>query len=131
MRFACSCSSGEVIMMTTRRSSGRSTCNPNRPFCSRLKAHAGSARIANLVWYSAYARSELVTTVNPAVVGTYVDRLRRTQDHLKAQAVDLLLVGPSSDLFYLTGFEAHESERMNLLLVPQQGEPKMVMPELE
>lgn len=72
-----------------------------------------------------------MTTVNPAVVGTYVDRLRRTQDHLKAQAVDLLLVGPSSDLFYLTGFEAHESERMNLLLVPQQGEPKMVMPELE
>jgi Xaa-Pro aminopeptidase len=72
-----------------------------------------------------------VATVNPAVVGTYVDRLRRTQDELKAQGVDLLLVGPSSDLFYLTGFEAHESERMNLLLVPQVGEPQMVMPVLE
>jgi Xaa-Pro aminopeptidase len=72
-----------------------------------------------------------VTTVNPAIVGTYVDRLRRTQEELKAQEIDLLLVGPSSDLFYLTGFEAHESERMNLLLVPQVGEPQMVMPALE
>jgi Xaa-Pro aminopeptidase len=72
-----------------------------------------------------------VTTVNPAVAGTYVDRLRRTQNELKAQNVDLLLVGPSSDLFYLTGFAAHESERMNLLMVPQVGEPQMVMPVLE
>jgi Xaa-Pro aminopeptidase len=72
-----------------------------------------------------------VTTVNPAVVGTYVDRLRRTQDELKDQHIDLLLIGPSSDLFYLTGFAAHESERLNLLLVPQEGEPQMVMPALE
>ncbi len=72
-----------------------------------------------------------MTTVDPAIVGTYVDRLRRTQDELKAQEIEFLFVGPSSDLFYLTGFEAHESERMNLLIVPQQGEPKMVMPELE
>jgi Xaa-Pro aminopeptidase len=69
--------------------------------------------------------------VNPAVAGTYVDRLRRTQNELKAQNIDLLLVGPSSDLFYLTGFPAHLSERMNLLLVPQEGEPQMVMPALE
>jgi len=72
-----------------------------------------------------------VTTIDPAVVGTYVDRLRRTQNELKTQGIDLLLVGPSSDLFYLTGFSAHESERMNLLMVPQEGEPQMVMPVLE
>jgi Xaa-Pro aminopeptidase len=72
-----------------------------------------------------------VTATDSAKAGLYTDRLRRAQEELKAQSVDLLLVGPSSDLFYLIGFDAHLSERLNLLLVPQVGDPVIVMPVLE
>jgi Xaa-Pro aminopeptidase len=45
--------------------------------------------------------------------------------------VDLLLIGPSSDLLYLTGYDAHLSERLNLLGVRQTGKPFLVVPVLE
>lgn len=70
-------------------------------------------------------------TTDPATAGIFFDRVRRAQDELKRQGVDLLLVGPSSDLVYLIGFNAHESERLNLLIVPDEGDPRMVMPVLE
>ncbi len=58
-------------------------------------------------------------------------RLDRLREHLRAQGVDLLLLGPSADLFYLTGFDAHLSERLNLLIVPAEGTPTLVVPALE
>jgi len=57
-----------------------------------------------------------------------MDRLR---DHMQADGIDLLLVGPSADLFYLTGFDAHLSERLNLLVVPATGTSSLVVPALE
>ncbi|MGH2533076.1 MAG: M24 family metallopeptidase [Thermomicrobiales bacterium] len=72
-----------------------------------------------------------MATTDLTMAGIYFDRVRRAQDELKRQGVDLLLIGPSSDLVYLLGFDAHESERLNLLLVPDEGDPKMVMPVLE
>ncbi|HEV2108039.1 MAG TPA: Xaa-Pro peptidase family protein, partial [Thermomicrobiales bacterium] len=47
------------------------------------------------------------------------------------QGQDLLLVGPSSDFFYLTGHHAHASERMTLLVVPRDGKPLAVVPQFE
>jgi D-alanyl-D-alanine dipeptidase len=61
----------------------------------------------------------------------YRNRLARTQDALKQGNITALLVGPSADLTYLTGFDAHHSERMNLLIVPAEGEPSLVVPTLE
>ena len=61
----------------------------------------------------------------------FVERIRRAKEELERQGVDLLLLGPSSDLFYLTGFRAHVSERMNLLGVPRQGAPFLIVPVLE
>lgn len=66
-----------------------------------------------------------------AVVGRYRDRLRRTREEMGRQGVDVLLVGPSSDLRYLTGLDAHLSERLNLLVVPREGDPSYVVPILE
>jgi Xaa-Pro aminopeptidase len=66
-----------------------------------------------------------------AMAGIYADRLQRAQDEARRQAVAALLIGPSADLVYLIGFNAHESERLNLLIVPEQGDPVMVMPVLE
>jgi Xaa-Pro aminopeptidase len=61
----------------------------------------------------------------------YRNRIGKAQEALNAQRVDALLIGPSADLIYLTGFDAHHSERMNLLILPAAGEPSLVVPKLE
>lgn len=66
-----------------------------------------------------------------ADLGVYRDRIRRAQTEMARQGVDWLMVGPSSDLIYLTGHNAHLSERLNLMMVPQQGDPHFVVPVLE
>lgn len=62
---------------------------------------------------------------------TYVNRLSRAQDVLKDRGIDQLLLGPGADLTYLTGIHAHVSERLNLLILPAEGEPTLVAPALE
>lgn len=59
------------------------------------------------------------------------DRIERTQQSLGAAGLDGMILGPGADLFYLTGFDAHLSERMNLLVVPAEGTPVLVVPQLE
>lgn len=61
----------------------------------------------------------------------YRNRIARTQEALKAAGVDALVVGPSTDLVYLTGINAHLSERLNLLILPASGKPGFVVPRLE
>lgn len=61
----------------------------------------------------------------------YAKRIERAQEEMKRQGIDILLVGPSSDLVYLIGYDAHLSERMNLLIVRQSGKPDLVVPVLE
>ncbi len=66
-----------------------------------------------------------------ALLGQHHDRLQRAQDEMGRQGIDLLVVGPSSDLRYLIGYDAHTSERMNLLLLPREGDPAYLVPTLE
>ena len=61
----------------------------------------------------------------------YAERLQRAQNELQARDLDVLLVGPGSDLFYLLGFNAHLSERLNLLIIPKTGKPSYIAPVLE
>lgn len=61
----------------------------------------------------------------------YQDRLVRAQAALAAAGADVLLVGPSPDLRYLTGIDAHISERLNLLVLPVTGRASFVVPRLE
>ncbi len=75
---------------------------------------------------------------NSATAGTpiidqhrHLQRLDRVREQLRANGVDVLLLGPSADLYYLTGFDAHLSERLNLLVVPVEGSPSLVVPVLE
>ncbi|MDP9364501.1 MAG: Xaa-Pro peptidase family protein [Chloroflexota bacterium] len=72
-----------------------------------------------------------VDTERLAELGRYGDRLRRAQEEMARQGVDALLVGPSSDLRYLLGLNAHVSERLNLLVLPREGNPSYVVPTLE
>ena len=61
----------------------------------------------------------------------YVDRLQRAQGEMARQGIDLLVVGPSADLLYLTGYEGHLSERMSVLVLPAEGTPHCVVPAFE
>lgn len=61
----------------------------------------------------------------------YVDRLQRAQGEMARQGIDLLVVGPSADLFYLIGNHGHLSERMSVLVLPREGPPHYVVAGLE
>ena len=58
-------------------------------------------------------------------------RLERARAALRDQGVDALLVGPSADLRYLTGYHALPLERLTLLVVPAEGDAILIVPELE
>ncbi len=61
----------------------------------------------------------------------YEGRCRQAQDYMAQQGIDYLFIGPGSDLRYLTGSAGMENERMMLFVVPQKGQPVMVVPALE
>ncbi|HYH11213.1 MAG TPA: Xaa-Pro peptidase family protein [Thermomicrobiales bacterium] len=71
------------------------------------------------------------STVPTIPLSSYEERLHRVQQALAEHDIDWLFLGPSADLFYLTGFDAHVSERLNLLMVPRSGDPSLVVPKLE
>ncbi len=59
------------------------------------------------------------------------DRLGAAQAVLRDAGLDALLVGPSADLRYLVGYDAHAMERLTLLVLPADGPAHLVLPELE
>lgn len=59
------------------------------------------------------------------------DRIARAQESLYGARIDALLVTPSSDLLYLTGYHAHPLERLTCLVVPAHDAPFLVVPRLE
>ena len=61
----------------------------------------------------------------------YHDRVRRAQAEMARQGVDALAIGVGADLIYLAGYPSHTSERLTLMIVPKEGEPKIVVPQLE
>jgi Xaa-Pro aminopeptidase len=58
-------------------------------------------------------------------------RIRRVQDAMAAADVAGLVVTPGSDLRYLTGYDAKPLERLTALVVPREGDPRLVVPALE
>ena len=59
------------------------------------------------------------------------NRIRRAQEEMRERGVAALLVGPGADLRYLVGYHALPLERLTLLVVPAEGDPALVVPELE
>lgn len=73
-----------------------------------------------------------MTTSIPTIPrATYEERLHRVQITMSESGISWLFLGPSADLFYLTGFDAHVSERLNLLMIPVSGDPSIIVPRLE
>ena len=59
------------------------------------------------------------------------DRLGRAQRAVAEAGWAAVLLSAGTDLRYLTGYNAHVSERLTCLVVPADGEPVLVIPELE
>jgi Xaa-Pro aminopeptidase len=48
-----------------------------------------------------------------------------------AAGLDALLIGVGADLRYLMGYNAHETERLTMLVLPARGDATIVVPQLE
>ncbi|HYK69241.1 MAG TPA: Xaa-Pro peptidase family protein [Streptosporangiaceae bacterium] len=58
-------------------------------------------------------------------------RLRDVAAATANAGLDALLLTPGPDLRYVTGYHAHESERLTCLVVPADGDPVLIVPRLE
>lgn len=72
-----------------------------------------------------------MATTAPTDLSVYAARLERLQAEMAAQDVDIVLLGPSSDFFYLTGHQGHTSERLTMLIIQRDGPAQVVVPTLE
>ncbi|MFZ1491581.1 MAG: aminopeptidase P family N-terminal domain-containing protein, partial [Ilumatobacteraceae bacterium] len=61
----------------------------------------------------------------------YLNRMARVRAEMAAQGVDVLLVSVGHDMPYLSGYEAMPLERLTMLVVPRDGDAKLVVPRLE
>ncbi len=59
------------------------------------------------------------------------ERLARARKEQAERGVDALLLGPSADLTYLTGYDPPALERLTMLVVPATGDARLVVPALE
>ncbi len=61
----------------------------------------------------------------------YTERLLRARAAVAEAGASALLVGVGPELEWLTGYAAHGGERLNLLVIPAEGEAAYVSPRLE
>src|SRR6266699_2225244 len=64
------------------------------------------------------------------MTGQYASRLEAARRRLADEGLDGMLLAPGPDLFYLTGFEVYAGERLVALLLPREGEPRFLVPEM-
>jgi Xaa-Pro dipeptidase len=53
----------------------------------------------------------------------YLNRMNGVRAEMRKGGIDLFLVSPSSNLFYLSGYGVNGDERLLLLVLPAEGEP--------
>lgn len=58
-------------------------------------------------------------------------RISRVQTAITTTGLDALIVTPSADLRYLTGYDARALERLTALVLPAGDDPVLIVPELE
>ena len=61
----------------------------------------------------------------------YAARIRAAQAQLPAEDASALLIGVGADLQWLTGYAAHELERLTMLVMPTSGRATLIVPRLE
>jgi Xaa-Pro aminopeptidase len=65
------------------------------------------------------------------MTGPHADRIARARAEMQAQGYAALIVPPSPDLAYLTGYEPMPLERPTLLVLRADAEPALLVPALE
>src|SRR6266700_2333405 len=60
-----------------------------------------------------------------------VTRLTAVAEAVRAAGVDALLLTPGPDLRYVTGYDAKQLERLTCLVIPADGDPFLLVPQLE
>jgi Xaa-Pro aminopeptidase len=65
------------------------------------------------------------------VSGPHLDRIRRAREEAAGRELDALVVSPSPDLAYLTGYDPMPLERPTLLVLRPDRDPALLVPELE
>jgi Xaa-Pro aminopeptidase len=58
-------------------------------------------------------------------------RMERVRQRMSETGVDVLLLSHGADLPWLTGYRAMPLERLTMLVLPQEGDPVLVVPALE
>jgi len=58
-------------------------------------------------------------------------RLGQVRAATAAAGLDALLLTPGPDLRYVTGYDAHQLERLTCLVLPGRGDPLLIVPRLE
>ena len=66
-----------------------------------------------------------------AVSERYLSRIARAADHADRVGLAALLVTPSADLLYLSGYSPPPLERLTCLIVRPDSDPVLLVPELE
>ena len=61
----------------------------------------------------------------------YSHRMARVRARLQELGVDVLMLSIGADLPWLTGYEALETERLTMLVLPREGDATLVVPRLE
>ena len=61
----------------------------------------------------------------------YADRMARVRRRMEELGVDVLLLSTGADLPWLTGYEALETERLTMLVLPRDGDASIIVPRLE
>jgi Xaa-Pro aminopeptidase len=64
-------------------------------------------------------------------VASRAERMARARKEQAERGVDALLLGPSADLAYLTGYRPPALERLTMLVLPASGDARLVVPALE
>ena len=75
------------------------------------------------------AQLEETVSTDPALYPS--ERLAQVADAVRAAGIDVLLLTPGPDLRYVTGYDAKQLERLTCLAVPAEGDPFLLVPQLE
>jgi Xaa-Pro aminopeptidase len=60
----------------------------------------------------------------------YEARIRRCQQKMSDREIDLLIVSPGNEMFYLSGYKGQVRRKASLLAIPRDGEPFFAVPEI-
>jgi Xaa-Pro aminopeptidase len=61
----------------------------------------------------------------------FSERMNRVRARMDERGIDVLLLSVGADLPWLTGYEALETERLTMLVLPRDGDATLVVPRLE